>query len=170
VIKRILIFILYFACCRTMYAAPGPLFNVTSTGPSASISMTLCLNGLGPLSCQNYTTSSSNITIKTTVPNHTYSNAGIKIITPGYAPAGCTMNANGYCLFSVSDTQSSLIIATPSACQAPGDAVVFFSSSHASKQSNRWHAKCISAIYYQHVYVQLSRSAITAQREQSYSC
>ena len=122
-IKRILICILFFACCPTVFA--GSLFNVSSNGPAAQISMTLCLNGQGPISCQTYTTSATNLNITTAIPNHTYPNAGIKINTPGYLPAGCSPNSNGYCLFSVSNTTAAAITATPSTCQSYADLIVF---------------------------------------------
>lgn len=85
-------------------AGSGLLFNVVATGIPANLSITLCLNGKGPLSCQNYTVSARNLSIKTTLPNHVYPAAGIKINTPGYSLAGCTLIGNGYCLFSVSST------------------------------------------------------------------
>lgn len=52
--------------------------------------------------------SGSEVTITTTVPNHTYPNAGIKVNSPGYTlnTTGCTPNSNGYCLFSVSNTST----------------------------------------------------------------
>ena len=66
----------------------------------------LCLNGKGPLSCQNYNVDALNLKITSTIPNHTYNYAGIKINTPGYSinntGADCTVYDNGYCLFSVS--------------------------------------------------------------------
>ena len=122
-IKRILICILFFACCPTVFA--GSFFNVSATGPTAQISMILCLNGQGPLSCQNYTTSALNLNITTTIPKHTFPNAGIKINTPGYLPAGCSPNSNGYCLFSVSNTTAAAITATPATCQSYADLIVF---------------------------------------------
>ncbi|MDR3476412.1 MAG: hypothetical protein P4M14_00090 [Gammaproteobacteria bacterium] len=120
-IKRILILILFFVCSPPVFA--GALFNVAATGPSAQISMTLCLNGKGPLSCQTYTASAVNFSITTTIPNHTYPAAGIKINTPGYTPTGCTMSSNGYCLFTVSNTNAATISATSPACQP--DVMVF---------------------------------------------
>ncbi len=121
-IKRILICILFFACCPAVFA--GALFNVSATGSAAPISITLCLDGKGPLSCQNYTTSALNLSIKTTIPNHTYPNAGIKVNTPGYIP-GCSRNSNGYCLFSVSDTTAATIPVTSTSCQNQSDLIVF---------------------------------------------
>ncbi|MFI4957122.1 MAG: lactonase family protein [Gammaproteobacteria bacterium] len=48
--------------------------------------------------------------ITTNVPNHYYPSAGIKIFTSGYPIiSGCTMIANGYCLFGVSDTKPASI-------------------------------------------------------------
>lgn len=44
----------------------------------------------------------------TTAPNHTYPTAGIRINTPGYHWShNCSINSQGYCLFSVSDTTAS---------------------------------------------------------------
>lgn len=44
----------------------GLLFNIAATGTPANINLTLCLNGNGPLSCQNYTVSSLSLNITTT--------------------------------------------------------------------------------------------------------
>lgn len=53
------------------------------------------------------------INIKTTIHDHTYPAAGIMITNPEYHLTNpgkdCTMNANGYCLFSVSDTSTKKI-------------------------------------------------------------
>jgi len=114
---------LFFSYCPTVFA--GLFFNVAATGPAAQISMTLCLSGQGPLSCQNYTASAANLSITTTIPNHTYPNVGIKINTPGYIPTGCTMNSNGYCLFSVSNTTAVSIPVTSTTCQSQADLIVF---------------------------------------------
>lgn len=101
-------------------AKSGLLFNVIASGESTPtpVSISLCLNGRGPLSCQNYTVSAANLTVYTTIPNHLYSAAGIKINTPGHSIAGigvvCTLISNGYCLFSVSDTSpASFFIVVP---------------------------------------------------------
>jgi hypothetical protein len=94
-------------------ASSGLLFNVSATGQSANVSITLCLNGKASLSCQNYTVSALNLNITTAAPNHTYPAVGIKINTPGYALGNlgldCAPSGNGYCLFSVSNTQSATI-------------------------------------------------------------
>ena len=88
--------------------ASGLLFNVSATGTPANVSITLCLNGKGALSCQTYNVSALTLSIRTVVPNHVYPAAGIKINTLGYELANlglsCTPNDNGYCLFSVSNT------------------------------------------------------------------
>lgn len=100
--------------------AGGLLFNVSATGTPANVSITLCLNGKGPLSCQNYNVSALTLSISTTIPNHVYSLTGIKVNTPGYVLANlgldCTTDNNGYCLFSVSNTQTktlSLVVNGP---------------------------------------------------------
>lgn len=58
----------------------------------------------------NVSGSSNDLTINTTIPNHTYSYAGIKITSTGYTltdkGSECTELPNGYCLFSVSQTTS----------------------------------------------------------------
>lgn len=122
-IKRILSGSLLFLCCQMALA--GAFFNVTSSGASAQISMILCLNGVGPLSCQNYNTNGLNLNITTTMPERTYPQAGIKLTTPGYLLTGCTMYKNGYCLFSVSHTTPAIISVIPATCQSTPDLVVF---------------------------------------------
>jgi len=91
----------------------GLLFNVSATGASANVSIMLCLNGKGPVSCQNYNVSALTLSISTTVLNHVYPFAGIKINTPGYtlddSGLDCIPNDNGYCLFSVSNMQAKTI-------------------------------------------------------------
>ncbi|MFI4919110.1 MAG: hypothetical protein ACHP65_06105 [Legionellales bacterium] len=95
-------------------AGTGLLFNVSASGQSTELNITLCLNGKGPLSCQNYNVSSLDLTVLTTVPNHSYASAAIKINTPGYVPTGCTPLSNGYCSFSVSNTKNASIYCRPS--------------------------------------------------------
>jgi hypothetical protein len=90
----------------------GLLFNVSATGTPANINITLCLNGKGPLSCQQYTISSLNLMISTTIPSHEYSSCGIKINTPGYSLSGCTPINNGFCLFSANSTTTKNIVAS----------------------------------------------------------
>lgn len=59
----------------------------------------------------NVNSNNSMLTINTTIPHHTYPNAGIKLNTTGYSLGGqgCTQAKNGYCLFSVSDTEAANI-------------------------------------------------------------
>ncbi len=123
VIKRTLIGLMLLPVTQTIFASN--LFNIVTNGPPSNISITLCLNGLGAISCQNYTIPALNLDITTLTPNHTYPNAGIKINTPGFKPTNCTMNNNGYCLFSVSNTQSASMQAIPSTCQSQGDVIQF---------------------------------------------
>ena len=85
----------------------GRLFNVNASGIPGNASFTLCLNGIGQISCQNYTVSSLLLSITTTIPNHTYDNAGIKITSgPSIERTGlqCKSIVNGYCIFSIGDT------------------------------------------------------------------
>lgn len=110
--------------CQSAFSAGGLFFNVSASGTPANVDITLCLNGKGPLSCQNYTVSALTLSLLTNIPNHMYPFAGIKINTPGYSPTGCTMDGNGYCLFSVSNTSATTITVNappppPPTCQ-PG--------------------------------------------------
>lgn len=99
---------LIFLLSISQTAAANPLFNVIATGAPDNINITLCLNGKGPISCQNFTVSALDLTITTTIPNHVYSFAGIKINTPNrvisQSELDCTPVNNGFCLFSVSNT------------------------------------------------------------------
>lgn len=113
--------------CQNVFSGSGLLFNVSATGPKAQLSVTLCLNGQGPLSCQNYTTSALNLNIKTTIPGHTYPNVGIKINTPGYLPTGCSMSSNGYCLFPVSNTIAATIPVISTTCPSQTNDLIVFS-------------------------------------------
>jgi hypothetical protein len=64
------------------------------------------------------TLSGSTLNIRTTIPNHTYPGAGIKINSAGFsltnAGSECTMAGNGYCLFSVSNATTKTISITGS--------------------------------------------------------
>ena len=86
-------------------ANTGNLFNISTTGASADVNITVCLNGLSPLSCQNYTLSALDVTISPNIPNHVYPSIGIKINTPGYTLDGCSPSPDGYCLFSASQSE-----------------------------------------------------------------
>ena len=95
---------------QIVIASSGLLFNVTATGGAPTpLQISLCLNGKGPLSCQIYNVNYLNVSITTTIPNHKYPIAGIKINTPGYNLTGCTMISNGYCLFTVSNKTAATI-------------------------------------------------------------
>lgn len=95
------------------FAYSGTLFDISATGGApGSISINLCLNAKGPISCQNYVVDNLNLSIKTTIPNHVYSSAGIKINTPGYKLTGCNLISNGYCVFSVSSSSATNIAIT----------------------------------------------------------
>jgi sugar lactone lactonase YvrE len=93
----------------TAHANPtGKLFNIAATGPAGTVQITLCLNGLGVLSCQKYTVANLHLSISTVARFHTYPSIGILINTPGYTYARlgveCTIASSGYCIFSASDT------------------------------------------------------------------
>jgi hypothetical protein len=104
------ILVLFVASSQVASANAGNFFSVTSSGTPASIKLTLCLNGRGQLSCQNYTATGETLSIRTLIPNHTYPDVGIKINTPGYAAlAGCTLTANGYCIFSANNTSATTV-------------------------------------------------------------
>ncbi|MBA2657863.1 MAG: YncE family protein [Tatlockia sp.] len=132
-IKKILIgvslvFSLIFA--GTINATPGHFFQVNGSGSTDSVNITLCLNGVGPVSCQNYNVNALNLSISTTIPNHFYPYAGIRVNTPGYTVAGigvyCLPYINGYCLFPVSSTQPRLIVlqkGTPAATYTVGGTI-----------------------------------------------
>lgn len=120
---------------RITFAVNTALFNISASGNQTTdpIDIILCLNGKGPLSCQTYTVNQPRLTISTTIPNHTYVAAGIKISSTRVKVTnieGCVPYSNGFCLFSVSNTQpANLFINNPTATpivflsrtQTPGD-------------------------------------------------
>lgn len=116
--------LLLLITCQSAFSKGNLFFNVSATGVPANVNITLCLNGKGALSCQNYNTSALTLNLLTTIPNHTYSFAGIKINTPGYALSGCSLYNNGYCLFSVSNIKPAVVSLTPLTCQA--DVIAFY--------------------------------------------
>lgn len=88
-------------------ASSGRFFNINSSGLPGNASITLCLNGIGPLSCQNYNVSALQLRITTTIPNHTYAVAGIRINSGGSIHnrgISCKSIVNNFCIFNVSDT------------------------------------------------------------------
>jgi len=104
------------ATVGTAFAAAS-LFFVSPSGGTSPVSITLCLDGKTPLSCQNVTVPAQKLSIATIVPNHTYSAAGIKVNTAGYALANpgrdCAPASSGYCLFVVSATKPASITLRP---------------------------------------------------------
>ncbi len=116
------------------FAGSGELFNVSATGTPANVNITLCLNGKGALSCQNYTVSALTLTISASIPNHVYPFIGIKINTPGYtldnSAVDCTPSSNGYCLFSASQSQAKTVslVGAGALTLSPTTTVVYSSS------------------------------------------
>ncbi len=115
-IKRMmvkLVLAMLLVMSQNVFAGSGLLFKVSATGTPANVSITLCLNGKGPVSCQNYTVSASSLTISPVISNHVYPFIGIKINTPGYTLGNlgldCAPGSNGYCLFSASQSQAKTI-------------------------------------------------------------
>jgi uncharacterized repeat protein (TIGR03803 family) len=105
------IFIGFFLLLTMSIAYAGNLFNITYSGITLPkpISITLCLNinGNTPLSCQNYISTQSNLSITTAAPNHTYQYAGIKVNTPGYTYSPIHGEHLNYAFLGiVSDTQT----------------------------------------------------------------
>ena len=90
----------------TCKAVTGLFFNVVTMGTAAQwnmLNINLALDGLGPISTQDYRINGLNLIIKTTIPHHEYRTAGIKIQQTGYRVAGLPRAQNGYYIFSVSD-------------------------------------------------------------------
>lgn len=112
--KKLRNFILASLCfVGSCDAATGIFFNVTSTGSNAPLNIKLALNGKGPLTIQNFMVDSHSLTINTTVPNHIYPFAGIKVDSPGYRVSGLPLSKDGYYLFSVSDTSPANLLLIP---------------------------------------------------------
>lgn len=98
---------------QTAFALTGSFFDVIASGNPGKVDFSLCLNGVGPITCQKQNVSALDLIITTTVPNHSYPLAGIKINTPGYGvndlSSTCRLISNGYCIFSVSHTSPKTI-------------------------------------------------------------
>lgn len=109
--------VLFLVLSHAVFAASGNFFIVNGSEVEATIEVSLCLNGKGPLTCQLYQVQNQVLTVFTTTPGHTYPAAGIKVITPGFAvspdDSNCTLISNGYCLFSVSNLAPATIIINP---------------------------------------------------------
>lgn len=110
---RNFLFLISLCIVEFSYANHGLFFDVSAAGTEDYLNVTLALDGKGPLSCQNYTVNGLNLTITTTIPNHVYHSAGIKIGAEGYTVAGLTPTKNGYYLFSVSDNSPANIVIIP---------------------------------------------------------
>jgi len=89
-----------FASVFQNQSAASNFFDISPSG--GPIKITLCLNikGSAPLSCQNYSTQTGELNIKTTIPGHTYNNAGMRINSQGFhysqngSPHGVRVNPN----------------------------------------------------------------------------
>lgn len=128
-------FLILLFVYQLSFAVNSAFFNISASGNQTTdpINIILCLNGIGPLSCQHYTVNQSQLTISTTIPNHTYVAAGIKIDSTHVRVTnleGCVAYSNGFCLFTVSNTRpASIFINNPTATpivflsrtQTPGD-------------------------------------------------
>lgn len=110
---RSIVLLISFWTIGNCYADTGLFFDISETGATYHLKIKLALDGRGPLSCQNYKINSLNLIIYTTIPNHTYPFAGIKIDNPGYRVAGLSPIKNGYYLFSVSDSSPASILIIP---------------------------------------------------------
>lgn len=101
--KRILILILSLFSQFAFAQTEAPFFNVVASGTPGHVSMILCLDAIAPMSCQHYEADALSLSITTTIPNHVYPNAGIKVESKGYSFQGCRAHeASGYCLFQAS--------------------------------------------------------------------
>jgi hypothetical protein len=83
----------------------------------APAEITLCLNAVSEtgISCQKYTVTKSNLSITTTIPNKTYTAAGLKIDTPDFS-FSIPVGSNGYsALGTISSTQAATGTITSSA-------------------------------------------------------
>ncbi len=106
--------ILFFIANGVSHVYAGNLFSITGSGTAIqSVPVELCLNGVGKISCQRYSLNTLGASILTTIPNKTYVQAGIRVDDPSYSIAsGCQSISNGFCIFTVSNTQSNFIIIT----------------------------------------------------------
>lgn len=107
------IFLIPLFSISECYAVKGLFFDVSATGPVDHVAIKLALNGQGPLSCQNYIIDALHLNIRTTIADHVYPFAGIKLDKPGYRVAGLTPTNEGYYLFSVSNSSPADIYIIP---------------------------------------------------------
>lgn len=111
---RNFLFLASLCIVQNGYTGTGLFFDVTGLGSTTySVDFQLALNGLGPISRQNYSAYSLSLMIRSTIPNHVYSSAGIKMESPGFRVAGLTPTTNGFYLFSVSDSSPAKIQIIP---------------------------------------------------------
>ncbi len=113
--KSSVLLILVLFCHLSMANPAGSLFKITEgagTVINNGLSITLCINGKVPLSCQNYTVSNTNFTVTAIAPNVVYPIAGIRINSSQYSltGGGSTPQANGFSLFQVSSTSGSSLV------------------------------------------------------------
>lgn len=114
------LFLIPLCIAGNCYGGAGSFFNVSSTGAPVDLNVILTLNGNGPLSCQNYTINGSHLNITTTIPNHTYLQAGIKLLNaPGYTIQGLTPTKDGYYLFSVNNNSPTNLEILPPTSNPP---------------------------------------------------
>lgn len=116
--KRLFIQLIFLFLISHAAFTAGALFNIIATGVPDDINITLCLNGKGPVSCENFNVPALDLQITTTIPNHVYSFAGIRINTPNRlvtrSGLDCTPDSNGFCLFTVSNSSPKTMSLYPS--------------------------------------------------------
>lgn len=93
----------YLFVTQEAFSASGSLFEVISSGTSANVKIQACLNVRGSNSCEVFDITGLNISIKSTIPGRNYPNAGIKVISDGFAIDGCSQTVNGYCIFAMNN-------------------------------------------------------------------
>ena len=128
ILKNAFIMLLFFLSYNPAFAhETGDLFKIIATGGATAspVSITLCLNvhGKYPISCQNYITQAATFSINTTLTNHHYRFAGIKINTLGYKIATVsyahTSASSEYYMFEVSNTKSVSITLSKAVSKSP---------------------------------------------------
>ena len=128
ILKSAFIMFLFSLSYNAVFAVgTGDLFKITPTGGATAspVSITLCLNvhGKYPISCQNYITQAATFSINTTLTNHRYRFAGIKINTSGYKIGAVryayTSVSSEYYMFEVSDTKAASVTLNKVASKTP---------------------------------------------------
>jgi Putative Ig domain len=112
-LKKCFFLLLLLTCMPTAFAkskASGNLFSLSYNNSSnIESNITLCLNAKGVISCQDYWVKGYTIDIKTTIPNHVYPLAGIRVnnstLSLGESTTSqCKQILNGFCIFTASAT------------------------------------------------------------------